>query len=1837
MSLHSRLSGSVCIVLCLVFATVLPARGYEIPTHQAISIKAADISNVDNFLKTSIGIPEGLRSEFNGFSLIRWIAEGAAREDLNLDLSDRSVARYRNHFHDPRLSWGAAGLSSIFPFVFESSIIWGQDQNQGWSWPKARQFYKDALTSPTKAVRDQGLANTFRALGQLIHLVQDAASPGHTRNDAHALYNYESFVDAVRIQEATAFLGFMSSPMGPITGWELQGSHDPAPVAIARLIDTERYHDTTVPPAGLNSGLAEYTNANFFSEDTIFSQDFVYPNELSVVERESTIFLKGNAVKRRYYEKVGDGDTGYRLATVGFLIDYLHFYGIDITRYFQKPALDEVVYRDYATRLVPRAVGYSTALLDYFFRGKLKGVLQHVEGPVSAFSSPPYNVEFILTNESTEEMQGDFTLYFDDSSGTRTQLIQWTQQTLAPGATQTFAPFVVPNGFPAVKQFFIVFQGRLGTEQGAVAGNLVGPPDFLEQWDNGFTGNHPWAHLPDPAHPELGTNPSNGTSTNAVTSGHLIKTNTRNADNVNNDPSTWGKPRFNESFLGAMVVNGQVVRSFQDALPMPISSRTVVQVKIDDMSINAQPPCQPNTTCAFQYIQFNFTNGRFIQVTVQGQQGTFGGNGVTLAATLGTRLKFNIYDELTRGNVPVDNLVLGEIVIHQQIMPYFDPNISHPPVLSHYDADPMTRTQRMDIDYIWLSDLDTDKDTDGDGMPDVFEVTYGLDPLNSNDASGDADNDGLTNLAEYQAGSNPLMADSNGDGVRDGDAGGDPLAVETTPPTASITQPVTGSTVNAGQTITLSATAQDNVGVAMVLFSVNGTTFNATPSAPYTAQYTVPFGVTQLTIRTIAIDVNGNVGEATPVVINVITDHPVVTVTAPAAGATFIEGQTITLIATAQGNAAIAFTELTVNGVRVGFSTGPFPAVAQYTIPLGVTLLTIGANAIDVNGAVGSAAPIVINVIPDPPPTVLITSPPIGTTVFEGSPLTLVAIATDNVLVTNVFWSVNGTAKPPIFSPPYQMEITVPIGITSLTIQATATDNRGQRSTATRTITILPDPGTTVVGRIVDSNRRPFAGATITIFGQFTAQSQAAGTFSIPGVPAIRGGITAVARGFQGATALRGFSATFSPVTAGVTDIGDISVYTMGLELYPGQKMVRVGNFPLLAGVADLNGDGFPDLVTTNAEPDYISILLGNGDGTFQNQRRLIRGYSSEQGAVADLNGDGVPDLVVVTGSLNISVLLGNGDATFQPELSFSLGRGVSSLAMADLNGDGKPDIVVATGSPNGVSVFLGNGDGTFQTELRVAETNFIASIAVADLNGDGFLDIATTNLFSNNISVFLGNGDGTFQAQQDFAVGDGPVGIAIADLNGDGFADVVTTNGSSDDVSILLGNGNGTFPTQQRFAVGNFPLSVTVANLNGDGFRDLVVANASSNDVSVLLGNGNGTFQPQQRFATDNFPESVSVADLNRDGFLDIVTANSNSSDISVLLGNGDGIFKTRPKALRFAVGGEPFSAAVVDLNGDGFPDIVTANSNGASNDVSVLLANGDGTFRPQQRFAAGNFPSSVAVADLNGDGKPDIVTANSESNDISVLLGNGDGTFQTQQLFAAGDYPESVSVADLNGDGKPDIVTANGDSNDVSVLLGNGDGTFQTQQRFGAGGFPVSVAVADLNGDGAPDIVTANLGSNDVSVLLGNGDGTFTLLQRFAAGDFPSSVAVADLNGDGKLDIVTANTGSDDVSVLLGNGDGTFQNEHAFNVDFGSAPFFVTVADLNGDGIPDLAVANFSSSDVSVHLGNGDGTFQNPLFYATGWRAVWVTIGDVDGDGKPDLITVNNWDNDVSVLLHE
>ena len=339
-----------------------------------------------------------------------------------------------------------------------------------------------------------------------------------------------------------------------------------------------------------------------------------------------------------------------------------------------------------------------------------------------------------------------------------------------------------------------------------------------------------------------------------------------------------------------------------------------------------------------------------------------------------------------------------------------------------------------------------------------------------------------------------------------------------------------------------------------------------------------------------------------------------------------------------------------------------------------------------------------------------------------------------------------------------------------------------------------------------------------------------------------------------------------------------------------------------------------------------------------------------------------------------------------------------------------------------------------------------------------------------------------------------------------------------------------------------------------------------------------------------------------------------------------------TFASAVSLPTGALPDAVIAADLNGDGKVDVVTANQ--ADNAISVLYGNGDGTFGAAQTFAVGAGPDAIVAADLNGDGKLDLVTANGGDNTISVLLASAGG-FAAAQSYAVGSDPDSVVAADLNGDGKLDLATANAGDNTISVLFGNGDGTFGAAAPLPVGPHPTSVVAADINGDGNPDLATANFGDDTISVVLGNGDGTFEPQSQIGIGRMPYAIIAADLNGDGNMDLVTANRNDNTVSVLLGAGNDSFLSPQSYGV--GGCPYSVVAADLNGDGVLDLAVANASSNAVSVLLGIRGVGFGGQPTIGTGFGPVSLAAANfLTGESRVDLVTANIGDNTASLLVN-
>ena len=637
--------------------------------------------------------------------------------------------------------------------------------------------------------------------------------------------------------------------------------------------------------------------------------------------------------------------------------------------------------------------------------------------------------------------------------------------------------------------------------------------------------------------------------------------------------------------------------------------------------------------------------------------------------------------------------------------------------------------------------------------------------------------------------------------------------------------------------------------------------------------------------------------------------------------------------------------------------------------------------------------------------------------------------------------------------------------------------------------------------------------------------------------------------------------------------------------------------------VGDFNGDGKPDLAVINAYDNSVSIFLNSGSGTFPTRKDYATGAYPTAVVVGDFNGDGKLDLATSECGAtpncaggSASILLGNGDGTFQTHVDYTVGGYPLALTVADLNGDGFLDLAVAnsnsaSGTAAGsVSVLFGNGDGTFQAQQVYPAGLMTSSVVVGDFNGDGQLDFAATNEDDATVGVYLNQGNGSFSQPTIFyGAGGFPLAAVTSDFNGDHKLDVAVVCNSGG-VCLLLGTGNGSFsPTNLSYPTGSGPDAVAIADLNGDSKNDIAVTNFNDNDVSVFIGNGDGTFQPRVNYNTGTAPSSVAIGDLNGDGKPDLAVANQTANTVSVLLNNGNGTFQSH---VDYPTANGPSSVAVGDLNGDGKLDLAVA----CGNNVSLLFGNGDGTFQAHIDYGAG--AESIVVEDFNGDGKLDFAVV--AGTQVTEFINQGGANFGSTVIPLIGDRKGSgrakagqkppivtnnytaIVAADFNGDGKIDLAVSGSESPENSapleILLGNGDGTFQSPIAASEyGGY--SIAVGDFNNDGILDAAPAD--QSLVRLLLGNGDGTFQSPSQYPTGSgsftIGMMVATGDLNGDGTPDLAVVNGGavgvsSNTLTLLLNSGQVTPSFKLAVSpgsqtVNAGnSTTFAVTATTTNG-----------------------------------------------------------------------
>jgi hypothetical protein len=741
------------------------------------------------------------------------------------------------------------------------------------------------------------------------------------------------------------------------------------------------------------------------------------------------------------------------------------------------------------------------------------------------------------------------------------------------------------------------------------------------------------------------------------------------------------------------------------------------------------------------------------------------------------------------------------------------------------------------------------------------------------------------------------------------------------------------------------------------------------------------------------------------------------------------------------------------------------------------------------------------------------------------------------------------------------------------------------------------------------------------------------------------------------------------PLNGNSSGAGHLSVYlSNGDGTFAPPICVPLAALPSALTVGDFNGDGIPDLVTVT-HTNQVAVLLGNGDGTFGEPLTSALAQPAGSGdartlTVADFNNDGRLDLVVGNlSSTTLTVLLGNGDGTFATQTPVTADVTPTDVLAGDWTGDGRVDLAVATNNPanapapsgiaGSVTLLPGLGNGSFQNQVPLAAGDLVQGAVTADFNGDGIPDIAAVSAGSDDVAIFLGVGDGTFAPAQHIPVGQTPTALVAGDFNGDGRIDlaVLDSGDSTPDIQILLGVGDGTFRevedaagNPRRFPAGSFPNSLVAADFNGDGNLDLATANSDTNTVTVLYGRGDGTFGHTRSFPTVPGPHELVAGDFNGDGQTDLAMLDTTgqgyygsplASGGAVLLGTGKGAFKP-PVTFKLPANSAATAMVVGDFDKNGDLDLAVATITGYPGYGYGYLGSYYGyaplaattRARSHPTLASGSGYSSSPYGGYGGSGTGGAYPG---KGTIAVLLGNGDGTFKDQAppTFAFTDgAPTGMVAGDFTGDGNVDLAVtsysgynyASQTPGSLTVLLGDGTGSLKQGQTIPFAQKPVDVITGDFNNDHIPDLLTIN--DLSVSVFLGAPAGGF-LATPAAAHPVPLNPVPVQF-ADGSAGVVTLNSRGDLLFRPDGQQPGTFDPPVTINP---------------GDPVRDFTAFMTGGGDqlagIGVTPGGGEAGYSIVLMQhqvggtiplASGALPVRITSGDLTGDGLGDLILLNS-----------
>ena len=777
--------------------------------------------------------------------------------------------------------------------------------------------------------------------------------------------------------------------------------------------------------------------------------------------------------------------------------------------------------------------------------------------------------------------------------------------------------------------------------------------------------------------------------------------------------------------------------------------------------------------------------------------------------------------------------------------------------------------------------------------------------------------------------------------------------------------------------------------------------------------------------------------------------------------------------------------------------------------------------------------------------------------------------------------------------------------------------------------------------------------------------------------------------------------------------------------------------YPQTIKLVDMDNDGKLDIVTNCASNDgataRIAVFRNTATsgtittGSFATRVDVVAGTAITDVAIADFDADGKQDIAIVNYyTATVSVVKNNsvaGTMSFATAVTFASGTSPQSITTDDLDGDGKPDIAVVNAGENTVSVYLNTsvsgiiGAGSFAWRVNFTTGTSPWGVATGDIDGDNKPELIVSNNGSNTISIFRNTATsgalttGSFAAKVDFSSGSAPRGIAVSDMNGDGKTEIIVVNSGSSTISLWPNIAtSGTISTSSLAsridnATGTSPYRLTVADIDGDNRPDVTAVDFLGGTISILAnvkniavtsvgpnsaipgatvtitGYGFNTTAANNAVyfgATKATVATASATTLSvtvpvgstydRISVLNTASAQAATQQYSFLPYFNNAPFiqpgLTFNNKIDFSAPGSTYGVAIGDIDGDGKADIVSANY--GSNTISIYRntsASGSitsGSFSTAVNFSAGGAPTGLAIADIDQDGKLDIIVTCQASNNIFLYRNTATSGSITAFSLAAGvsvnvgSTPLNVAGADIDGDGKTDLLVGCAGSSNVYILRNTNlpgsiaAASFSSSTVATPSG-PYNIAIGDIDGDGKKDLVTANIGTANISVFRNASSFSsisFNTRVDYTAGTQPYGIAIGDLDADGKPDIVATNYGSGTFSAFrnIATSGSITSGSLAAKVDItaGGGPSSIVIGDFNGDGKPDITVCNRGGSNLYAYYNNisAPGTFSSSTSFinssipGTGFEPITAAAGDMDGDGRADLVTANYSGGSISVI---